>query len=313
MNMARYNTASLVTMLRERTGLEREALLALSDLDDSSLRRIEDDKQHPKQKTLEMLMRTINVPLKGFVYPLLSDRSTADSILCDLLDQALDRCDIKIAEDYISQIDTLNGFDTGVYRQYKLSKKAHLWEMQDKSPEMIFPLIEEGLKETFYDLNDDEISKSVLVLEEPDLLHTKARLFIKTGEIEKAIQILSQMTLNLDRIPIADKEREKKYAPILLTLAKFLLKTGEYAKTLEICEQGLEYSAYYLHGRINPDFEFIMAAALHGLYKKAECRASLQHAYFGFLLLGEPEKAGEVLTRASEFNIELEQFSLSRV
>jgi len=180
--MARYNTASLVAMLRERTGLEREALLVLSDLDDSSLRRIEEEKQHPKQETLEILMQTINLPLKGFVYPLLSNRTMADSILCDQLDQALDRGDIASAEEYVGRLEALNGFDAGVYKQYKLSKKAHLWEMLGKPPEMIFPLIEEGLNETFKDFSDDKISRTILVLEEPDLLHTKARLFIKTGE-----------------------------------------------------------------------------------------------------------------------------------
>jgi hypothetical protein len=44
--MSKYNAATIVKLLRERIGLEREAMLMLNKLDASSLRRIEGEIQH---------------------------------------------------------------------------------------------------------------------------------------------------------------------------------------------------------------------------------------------------------------------------
>jgi transcriptional regulator with XRE-family HTH domain len=312
--VSKYNAASLVTALRERIGLEREAVLTLNNLDESSLRRIEGEKQNPKPETLESLMKTIDLPLEGFIYSLLDDQPMGVYLLCDRLTQVLDIGDAVTGESLLHQLEVLPGFDTGVLLQFILSKKARLWELQGKPSSLILPLIEAGMAETFYGFNEADIVDKVLVLEEPELMHTKARIYAKEGKYDAAIGILKSMMSSLISLPTADREKEKQFAPVLLSLSNCLIQTGDYDKVLEICELGSEYSAARRYGELNPDFEINKALALRGLDRRDECRAPLQHAYFGYILLGETGKAKEVFVRAKEdFEIQFNLFGVDKL
>lgn len=312
--MYKYNAASLVTMLRERIGLEREAVLMLSELDDSSLRRIESEKQHPKPETLESLMLSIALPLEGFVYSLLDDQPMGVYLLCDRLTQVLDIGDTVAAEELIKQLEVLPGFDAGIQLQFMLSKKARLWELQGKPANHILPLIEEGMDKTFKDFDENCITNKVFVLEEPELLHTKARVYAKAGKINASIRILENMVASLKKLPRADREKERQFAPVILSLSKCLLQTGDHERVLEMCDLGAEYSATRKLGQLNPEFEECKASALHGLNRINECRISLQHSYFGYMLLGDCKKANEMLSQAREcFGIHFNLYGVDKL
>jgi len=285
--MSKYNAALLVKLLRERIGLEREAMFSMCSLDDSSLRRIENEKQHPKPETLEALIKSISLPLDYFIYSLLDDQPMEVYLMCDRLSQLLDIFDTVAAEKIINDLETLPGFDTGILFQFLLSKKARLWELQDRPSSDIFPLIEAGMTETFDNFDENTLLDKVLILEEPELLHTKARLLAKNGEFDNAIGILERMLSCLINLPAADREKERLFAPVLLSLSNFLLKTADYIRVLEVCSLGAEYSAARKQGQFNPDFEFNIALALHGLKRTDECHMHLKHAYFGYVMLGE--------------------------
>jgi transcriptional regulator with XRE-family HTH domain len=309
--MPRYNAASLIGMLRKRIGMEREAISILGKLDESSLRRIENEKQHPKQKTLEALMDIINLPLDGFIYSLLDEHPMEVCLLCDRLTQSLDIPDIDLATSLLASIEILPTSKYSVLHQFILSKKARLWELQGKSANQILSLIDEGMAETYESFDDSDIVGKVLVLEESELVHTKARLYAKEGEIDVAVRILEDMRHNLIKLPTSDKEKERQYAPVLLSLSDYLLKAGDYNRVLEICDLGAEYSAARKHGQLNPDFELNKSLALHRLNRTKECRLPLQHAYFGYVLLGELEKASNVLTQAKDvYKIQLNLYGV---
>ena len=174
--MLKYNAASLVNLLRERTGFERDALLVISEIDETTLQRIEKEKQHPKPETLKKLIKSINLPLEGFIHSLLSYQTMEVFLLCDRLTQALDIGDISIAEPILELLEELPYFNERALQQFYLSKKARLWELQGKPAELILPLIEEGMSITFKNFRLDDIVNNVLVLEESELMHTKARI-----------------------------------------------------------------------------------------------------------------------------------------
>ena len=295
-----YLTGTLISQLRERIGLEREIILRDCDIDDSSLRRMENDKQHPRKERLASIIEKIKLPLEGFVYPLLDYQGMEVYILCDQLNQALDRGDVAEAEPLLDTLDTLPGFDKGACQQFKLSKRAQFWELLGKDSSQILTLIDEALRITYENFSDNDLGKVALILEEPALLHTRARVYMKDGNIEAAIKILERMKSSYIRMPETDKEKKMLFTPVLLSLAKCLLLTKDYYRALEICEIGTEFSTMSRQGQFNPDFEMIIAHAIHGLNRHSEIRMHLQHAYCGFVLLGEPIRAKEVLKQAVE-------------
>ena len=87
--MAKYNAATLVKILRERIGLEREAMHRFNQLDEINLKRIEGDEQNPKSETLESLLKAIDLPLEGLVYSPIEDQPMDVIHMCDELTQLL--------------------------------------------------------------------------------------------------------------------------------------------------------------------------------------------------------------------------------
>jgi len=296
----------LVNMLRQRIGLRREVMLRFSKLDERSLQRIEKETQQPKPGAFEMLMKAISLPMEGFIYPLLEIISMETIIKCERLSQLLDLGDTAESETLFSELEETLGFDDGIYRQFLLSKKARLFELQGKPSSQILALTEEGLSITYDNYNDDEIGDNVLVLEEPEMIHLRARQHRDAGNHNTAIKILNCIYSGLTKLPISDKENERHLAPVLLSLSGCLLLAGDHSGAIKVCEIGAGYSALRRQGRYNPEFELIRARALRGLDRMDECTKPLQHAYTGYLLLSNAERANAVLAEAREdFGVEL--------
>ncbi|MCL2227487.1 MAG: helix-turn-helix transcriptional regulator [Oscillospiraceae bacterium] len=311
--MAKYSKATLINTLRERTGLERAAMHKYSKLDERSLYRIEGEGQSPRQSAFESLVEATEIPMEGFVYPLLDALPMADILRCDRLNQALDIGDSALAETIIAEFEANPAFEEGVQRQFLLSKKARLLEQKGAPAEGILRLIDSAIAETFESFDESAIGKAVLILEEPELLHTKARIYAKAGDLNTAIRMLSLMKSSLIELPATDREKEQQLAPVLLTLSGCLIETGDYEKALEACGIGAEYSATRKNGELNPDFELNTAHALRGLNRMDECRKHLQHAYFGYALLGEMTKANNALKAAREFGVSFNLYGVGEL
>jgi len=290
--------------MRQRIGMERVVITDIIGLDESSLRRIEREDQHPSINTLKKLFEVIDLPIEGFIYPLLDELPMGALLLCDRFTQALDMNDLELADTIFTKLEEFPKFETGVLTQFKLSSKARLWELKGYSMEDIIPLVEEGMTETFGTFTDKSIADTVLILEEPELMHTKARLLAKSGKLEDAILILENMITNLSKIPSADKDKERQYVPVILTLIKCLMQKKEFDRVMELCVIAEDFSAARKYGYFNPDLQVLKAEALKGMNKVNECKRYLQNAYFGFVLLGETKKANETLVIAkNEYNI----------
>jgi len=312
--MAKYKTGSLVKQLRKRIGIKREIALKISKLDESNLHRIESEKQHPKAETLENLLKSIDLPMEGFYYSLLDYKSTEVYLLCDSLTQALDLHNFSLAEELLAKLEKLPYLDDGILRQFVLSKKAKLLLLQGEPSEDILSLIEKGLAETFENNNESDVDSEVLVLEEPDLYHTKACVYARDGNYDNAVYILENLFQSLAKLPSSDREKERQFAPVLLSLSECLFQKCNFERVLELCSIGSGYSATRNHGFFNPDFEMLSARAYNELGRVSECTASLKHAYFGHILRGDVDKEKSALAFARQtLNIMLETYGVEKL
>jgi len=297
---SKINTPALIKILRERTRLDRKGILEFWRICETSLQRIESERQNPRFETFEAFLREISLPLESFVYPLLEGQPMDVYIECDRLTQLLDMGDVVAAEPLLAQLENQAGFDTDILYQFILCRKARLWDLLGKPSSQILPLIDEGMAISFNNFKETDIVNQILILEEPELMHMKARLLANDGDDIAAIRILESMVVNYSRIPESNKEKERRYVSILLTYASCLISVCSYERALEICELGAKYSASRKQGQFNPDFEYYIASALKGLGRLSECIKPLQHAYFGFTLLGEADRAREIMRSANE-------------
>jgi len=245
---------------------------------------------------------------------MIDDQTTDALYLCDQLNQHLDRYDAERAGSILMQLEGMKGFDYGIFYQFICSKKARLWEQLGMPSSQIIPLIEAGLSVTLEKFDESLVDNIVLIKEEPELLHTRARLYVKDGDIDAALRLLAGMKNNLANLPIADREKECQFTPVLLSLSDCLMQTGDYVGVLEACNLGAKYSAARKQGRHNPDFELYRALALKGLGRTGECHPYLKHAYFGYMQLGEPEKAKKLHIKAiDDFGIQINNYGVDEL
>lgn len=312
--MPSYSKATLVNVLRERVGLERSAMQRFSQLDERSIIRIEKEQHTPTTNSFECLMKAVDLPLSGFIYPKLDDISMEGLILCDMLTQSLDIGDILQAKKLLEKVGRIPACGDGIYRQFFLCKEAHILALQNAPTEQIFPLIDEAMAITYENFDENDVGNRAMVLEEPELLHIKARLYSKSGNLQRAIALLERMKMSMHILPASDKEKERRFIPILLTLSEYLLQDGRFTEALEASELGFEYSAIRKHGACCPEFEMNTARALQGLGRSSECRKRLQHAFFGFMLLGDVEKANSVIDETlNKFGLEFELYGVDKL
>ena len=200
-------------------------------------------------------------------------------------------------------------------KQEMLSLKAQLWFLQNRPAKEILALINEGLRLTFIKDADALPGKFSLMMFEPELIYTKALVIEKEGEIDKAIDLLLYLETNLINLSKTDKSKRKLLCYLYLTLCSFLYKAGRYKKVLEYSVKGSEQSVNITEARYIPDYSLLMAKAKHKLSVSSEqCRIHLMHAYAGYFLLGEIEKAEAIITTAqNEFGLTLELYGMEKL
>jgi len=285
-----------------------------SKIEERSLRRIEKGEHKPKLETLLLLIKSVDLPEDGFIYLMCGSNSMETAILCDQLNQSLDMRDTSRADSILARLEATKGFDSDACFQFIYSKKARLLEQLGKESCQIVGLIEEGMALTYSEFNEKNIVGSVFILEETELLHTRARVYANDGDIDAAVRILAGMKANLTGLPMADREKESQFTPVLLSLSEYQLRTGDYDAVLEVCDLGAGYSAIRKQGRHNPEFEFNKSLALHSLGRTRECLPHLCHAYYGYMMLSETEKAKSVLSTADErFGIRFDLYGVDQL
>ena len=313
--MSVMNIPKLVSGLRIRTGLTREMLTFSNLLMDSSTRyRLENGKTRPTLKNFESYMKDIDLPLEGFIYPLLENQPARVHIICNHLVQALELGDTTLAQSLLDELEILPGFKYELNRQFLLCKKARLWLLQGKPTSQIYPLIYESINITYDNFDENDLSQKILVLEEPELIHALACTNALEGKRDEAIRLLNYMQHCLKVIPNTDKEKEQLFTAILLTLSKCQLEENDYDGVLITCDLGIDFSINYKQGRLTPEFEHNKALAMYKLRNKEKCCLYVRHAYMGYVLLGEINSARSLqFESVDKLNVSLNLYGIDKI
>jgi len=279
-------------------------LLEESGLESLHVFRLEHERHRPDPVNLQVLMDTLNIQMGEFLIPLLENQPDEVIALRDRLICALDRGDVEQAKEIFQLFNTFEGFEEGINRQFIVSHKARYLEQTGAPTNEILPLIEEGMSITFPEYQECTVADAILIFEESELLHTKARILFKDGNPIEAISLLENIRAGLSKLPVDDCERERQLGPVLLTLCTYQLAIEDHASAYEASKEGARISYWRKQGKYMPDFILARARSYHGLGLEHRSQNLLMSAYFGYSLVRDGEKAQNTLNLAKEMDID---------
>jgi len=307
-------TGELIAKLRKRKKWQQERLLEELSNYAPTLYRLEQGEQVPRTSSLKTVMETLEAPLDDMIYPQLENQPMAVYPLRYRLQQALDNKNLNEAEELFGELKKLSKFHGNVNRQFFLCQKARLLELQENPVEDIMPLVLEALSLTYENLASDSPGDNVLIFEEPELFHVLASCYARKSDISRAIIILKDTYEGLLRMPSGERERERRVLPMIITLSELYKQTKSFDKALEMCDFGLMISATYCLGQSTPELLYLKACILFCLNPEASHEKLLKMAVAGHMLLGEREKALEIIASAnSEFGYELNTYGIENI
>jgi len=311
--MSSIEPGYLIKLVRLRKAMTQPMLLAESGLESLHLFRLEHERHKTDPVNLQILMDTLSVQMGEFLIPLLENQPPEVITWRDRLICALDRGDTDSAAEIFKLFDTQEGFEEGINRQFILSHRTRFLEQTNAPAHEILPLIEDGMDITFPEYRECTVADAILIFEESELLHTKARVLFKDGKQAEAISLLENVRAGLSKLPVDDCERERQLGPVLLTLSSCQLKTHDYASAYEAAKEGARISYWRKQGKYMPDFLFNRALSYHGLGMENRSRSLLMAAYFGCTLVRDAKKAGEILARSKELNIHFDTYGAEKL
>lgn len=311
--MASYGTNLMITHMRERKRIIQASLLREIELSAMSLSRVGNNHQSPYMDTFVNLMDVMNLPFNTFFCPYLENVSLSTLALRDVLLQELERAHeettaLNKAKKLLGRFKKMDGFHTGINRQFVLSCTARIWEIEGNAPSKCIELTKEGIAITFPEFDPNTFKGDLLLFEEPNLIHMLALAYARDGDNPTAIALLKRISRGLARLHRDDRDRERMLAPTLLSLAHLLMKTGEYTQALETCDMGRDVSNRRNKGKYCADFAYIKAQLLLRLGQQSEIAGQLMPAYFGFMIMYRRKRADEVLAFAKEIGMEFETY-----
>jgi len=312
--MSILDSNKLFEEVRIRMEWTMNELLDKTQLDNNTLRRIANRAQSPSAVTMEALTEVEPLLKTSLVFPYLDDQPMEVFSLCDDIVHSLDTLEYARAEELMTVLETCNGFDKPINRQFILSQKARLNFQKNMKQNDILPLIREGLNITGIDENN--FSGKALLSQEPELLHTLALLYSRGGKMDEAIKILNDVRAGLNRVPADDRNKQKRLVYILLKLARLNRQVGNHENALSLCSEGFDVSVKQNIGALCPEFLLLKALLLHdkGEKEKERFYRLLIHAYCQFIALNKREEAQKVISLAKEkFDIRLEMYGVENL
>jgi len=301
--------------MRQRKGLQQEQLLDIISEYSPVINRLERGELLPRPDATNYIMDKLGAQVKEVIYPHLGEQSIEVYALRGRLIQALDNKDLPEAQAVYDKISGLIDLGIPESRQFFLSQKARLLEMQGAPSNEIMPLVQKGIKETYDDFNESSPGEKVLILEEPELFHTLARLHIRNGDLPAAARILEETMHGLQRLPTGERERDRRIIPIILSLVDCRQKTGAYEDALKTCDMGLNISAMRSNGQGTPELLLHKAAAWLSLGRgKEEAARLIRMGFAGHMTLGEKELAMDALGKAKkDYGITFETYGMENL
>ena len=286
---------------RELQGLHQD------DVSRESLYRIRNDYQIPSSVTVDKIIQDVeDVEQEDLYYPYLEWQTPQMLSMREHLLRCLSRARedaryLEAAQDLVNTFRGMKNFTEGINLQFVLAYTAALNEITNQEPTHTMDIINQAMDITWPDFDDEKFRPDILIFEETNLLHIKAQTYKRLGETAQAIALLRHVLAGMEALPLDDRDKEQKQAPMLLTLAEYLIDQEDYTQALVVCEQGLAVSQKRSKGPCLPDFVECKAKCLHHLAaSQTDTQRWAGLAYFALLMQRRSNQAAAFLTHAKE-------------
>jgi len=295
------------------SGMEENAILS-----QLTILRAEKGHQDIRVKGFKKLMSTLDMPVDAYFCPCLENQTMEllqhyDALTHYVTYAKEDTLFQQKGEDLLNKLKTDTVFAQGINRQKLISQEVVLLEATHKDPAEIKNLILQGLDITYPELAKDPFSGDMLIFEEGPLLHNLARTYMHEGNTAQSIAILKNIFTGLHLLPQDDREKERMYAPMLLTLVQCYMQDKNYSEALAVCNSGLKISLKRNNGFYAPDFAELKAICLLLLGKKDELPLLILHTLAGYCLLRRYSKADNLLHLAHENKININTHGMETI
>ena len=312
--MPNFLPGHLIKETRARKKWRQSALLYHIPTEDAYLSRIENTHHSPRHYAFLNFMDELEMPVETFFSPYLIDQPMEVIIIRERIMDLLDYDEPQNwqqAEELVQGLKRREGFEIEVNRQFILSCTAQLNELRQLDPVANMTLAKEGIALTYDKFNEETFEGDLLLFEESNLLHTLAQSYYRMGKVADSIALLYRIEKGISRLPEDDHEKEKKLAPVLLTLSNYLIQEKKFDEARKVCEKGNAASIKRNKGRYTPDFMYNIAVCSYFTDNADDCRKFLQYSFFGYALLRKMKQAKRVKKDAKErFGIEFDTYGV---
>ena len=302
-----YLSGELIREIRKRKGLRQAYILGNdAELANSSvtISRIENLRQNPTKNTLTTLLSVVDMPYEQFFCPYMEDQAAEAFILRQQARYYLDRADgdeqvQATAQELIRRLESSLDFDSIVNKQLWISLKTRLDVIKGDAGNETLRLINEGLRLTYKEFDEDSFDGDVLIFYECDLLLNLVRYRADRGDLDDAITILTCVLNGYSKQPVSEQYKDQTLSIIHNTLTDLFLRKGDYTAALDSSERAMDVAvreskqsqlahSIYLRAvalfrakdRTDLSLEVMDDGQRHSAAEKSE--ALLRQAYFAF-------------------------------
>ena len=308
------NTGKTIKEMRARKKWHQERILDMFSDYAPVIHRLEKGELLPGTPRLHTIFTEFGVPMYELLCPYEKGQPMDVYAMKYELEQLTDDKYLEDSAALFAELDKVINKKNPLNLQFMLSQEAKILEMQNKPPKEIMPLVTKALLMTIPDMGKTSPGSNLLILEEPELFFTLARLQAADGNVQEAIRILKQTCEGINRQPTGQRQRDRKSARILLQLSRYIGLTGSYDEAIFYCDQGIETSTKRSLGKEVPELLQLKAELMMEKGDKQASEGLLKQAYAGFLMLGEKTKSSKVLAAArNTYKMEFETYGMERL
>ena len=180
---------------------------------------------------------------------------------------------VRELEETVAEEDILNS-------QYCRFARAVLHQIEGESPKKVIKELEGALQVTKpnYKSGEEKI-KGLLTYNEIVIITNIANNYAKSGDNEKALNILWGVKEYMETHVLDERERVKKYQMVVFDISNILLVEKRYDEAIELCDVGIQRSKENNRLRLFPYFLANKGFALLGKGEEEQAYRQLQKSY----------------------------------
>jgi len=237
----------------------------------------------------------------------------ADTVAEKLL-YNLENLNVDPANEDIIFLKNRVGFNKGAKLQFLENCEARMMALQGNHIDAILPKLYSAMNISYKNIDYNNIENELLLPLEIAVVHTIALAYRNSGDLEKAIDILTKLEISLTQMPMEAIGQDIDYIDITISLVQCLLEKEQNSKANSFSQKAYVHSLEYGRGYRAYDIAFLKAIALLKLGDMEESAELFELAYFGYMLAGMKDEANGVLKKfRTAYNTDLNTYGVDKL